>query len=115
MSIPYTKAENMNDGFESQKNQEGHDMLFARVTNPTAGYKGDQDAVALLIPDNYYPVRDVHMSQSSTGITLVDEGGYYNSVNFTFFKSEVGGGMVEHNIYADPHYNPYMRSPSPYL
>ena len=84
-------------------------MLFAKVTEPNAGYDHDKKAVADLNPDNYYPVRSVSMSQSSTSFTLKDGYGHYNSVNFTFYKSAgKDAGMVEHNIYSDPEYNPYL-------
>lgn len=83
-------------------------MLFAKVTEPNAGYPHDKESVALLDPDSYYPVRSVEMGQSSTSFALKDTDGHYNSVNFTFYQNTGNGEMVEHDIYSDPKYNPYL-------
>ena len=82
-------------------------MLFARVTNKAAGYPLDQKAVSDLNPNDYFEVSAVRMSQSSTSFNLVDDDNHYNSVNFSFYK-EVDGQFIEHNIYNDPQYNPYL-------
>ena len=82
-------------------------MLFAKVEHPNAGYGFDVQACKDLNPDKYYEVDVVDMGQSHTTITLKDVKGWFNSVNFGFYK-EVNGLKVSHDVYSDPEYNPYL-------
>lgn len=83
------------------------DNLYAQFTHPDCGYEFDIIlANSILIKDIYYPVYNVAMGQSQTRIRLPD--GWFNSVQFTFFKKTEDNFFVEHDIYNDPVYNPYL-------
>lgn len=82
-------------------------MLYAKVEHPEAGYGHDVQACKDLNPEKYYEVDKVDMGQSHTTITLKNTIGWFNSVNFGFYKT-VDGLKVSHDIYSDPEYNPYL-------
>lgn len=82
-------------------------MLYARYIDSNAGYEYDQKNAEKLTLGEYYPVAAISMGQSSTSITLQGQSGSFNSVNFSFFK-KVGDKFVQHDIYSDPEYNPYL-------
>lgn len=82
-------------------------MLYAKVTNPNAGYASDAEAVSELDSEIYYEIADVDMGSSSTRVKIVGSAHPYNSVNFTFYK-KIDGVYNPHDIYSDPRYNPYL-------
>lgn len=83
-------------------------MLFAKFTHPNSGYAHDSKKVEGLELNNFYPVAGAIVGQSHTYVTLQGEAGTFNSVNFDFYKKE-NGEFVEHDIYSDPEYNPYIK------
>lgn len=83
-------------------------MLYAKVTNPNAGYTHDKEKIKGLPSDDaYFRVTNVSMGGSHTSIFIQDYFGAFNSVHFTFYKV-VGNEFVEHCIFSDPYYNPYL-------
>lgn len=82
-------------------------MLYAKLYSTTAGYGSDQRNAKLLDVDKIYPVTAVDMGQSYTWIKLDGFAQRFNSVNLKFF-TKVGDEYVEHDIYSDPEYNPYL-------
>lgn len=84
-------------------------MLYAKFVEPNAGYAHDQKKVEELELNHFYPVAAVSMGQSSTSITLQGQSGGFNSVNFEFYKKS-DDKYVEHDIFSDPEYNPYIRN-----
>lgn len=55
-----------------------------------------------------YEVECVRMGQSHTSIYLIGKRIPFNSVCFRFYKL-IDDQMVEHDIYRDKEYNPYLR------
>lgn len=60
--------------------------IYARLTEPDAGYKCDQDKVrdAGLELDKLYPVSSVEVNRSYTDVWLDDFITRFNSVHFDF-------------------------------
>lgn len=81
-------------------------MLYAKVTNLNAGYTNDKEKIKILSRETYYPV-SVSMGGSNTSVFVHGYPGAFNSVNFTFYKV-VSNEFVEHCIFSDPYYNPYI-------
>lgn len=83
-------------------------QLYARYVNFNGGMNGEAEEVAdVLVQNQYYKVADVDMGQSMTHIRLKGFEGIFNSVFFEFYFLE-NGEFVEHDIFDDPDYNPYI-------
>ena len=88
-------------------------MLYAKVTNPSAGFDRDNEAVKTLSSTEIYIVDHISMGQSSSSVWLRMGDGVsrnptaFNTVNFTFYKFGFDRYFV-HNIFSDPYYNPYL-------
>ena len=82
-------------------------MLYAKVTNPDAGYVYDREKAAKLFAGVYYTVTGVEMGSSHTSIYLEGMKTSFNSVNFTLYRRGIGN-FVEYDIFSDPAYNPYI-------
>jgi hypothetical protein len=83
-------------------------MLFAKVTNPNAGYDRDKELVKNLNHDVYYEVDRIAMGQSHTSVKLKDFPDWLNSVNLSFYKNYGDDEYTYHSIFGDPTYNPYL-------
>ena len=87
--------------------------LYA-IYKQAAGYEADArefeelEQKGELIPGEIYVVEDISMSSSMTRIDLqgVSEKSL-NSVAFKFFRMD-DKKLVQHDIYKDPEYNPYI-------
>lgn len=83
-------------------------MLYAKVTSPNSGYSNDKEKIKGLPSDDcYFRVANVSMGSSYTVIFIDGYPGSFNSINFTFYKI-IGNEFVEHDIFSDPYYNPYL-------
>lgn len=83
-------------------------MLYAKVTNPNAGYDRDKELVKNLNHDVYYEVYRIEMGQSHTSVKLKDFPDWLNAVNLSFYKNYGDDEFIEHCIFSDPYYNPYL-------
>ena len=82
--------------------------MKAVLSDLKSGYDHDKQQLADLglVEGVAYQVQRVDMGDCSTKIYLTDfPGNYFNSVNFKFVNDD----GVEHDIYRDPAYNPYIR------
>ena len=94
-------------------NKKTTETLYAKYLGP-AGFDSEEEtfkkleAANELIAGNYYVVTNVDMGSCITYISLkgVSEEDL-NSVAFSFYKKE-NSKYVEHDIYKDPTYNPYI-------
>lgn len=85
-------------------------MIYAKLSDVTAGYPSDQEDIKVLRDDRYYLVTEIDMGCSSTRFKILGFSTRFNSVNFDFYKlSADEESMVEHDIYNDPDYNPWLR------
>ena len=85
-------------------------MLYAKYVYENYGYECDQENCKEYLELNeIYEVQSVDIGRSSTNIELVGYPCIFNSVNFIFFKKNEDGDYVEHDIFSDAAYNPYMR------
>lgn len=83
-------------------------QLYCRVSNKNNGYDSDKELIKSLDSGKFHIVERVSMGQSSTSIKIKDCDFYFNSVNLTFYKKD-GESYIEHDIYSDPEYNPYIK------
>ena len=74
--------------------------LIAVYNYPENGYHPIKELEVM----KEYTVMDISMGGFYTSVFLKEVPGSFNSVNFDFFKDG-----KQHNIYADPDYNPYIR------
>ena len=85
-------------------------MLYAKYVYENYGYKSDQENCKEYLELNeMYEVQSVDIGTSNTDIELVGYPCIFNSVNFIFFKKNEDGDYVEHDIFSDTTYNPYIR------
>lgn len=82
-------------------------MLYAKVVSSESLQQWDTEKIKVLSRDMYHPVDNVSMGQSYTTIFIEGVPGGFNSSHFKFYKV-VGNEFVEHCIYSDPYYNPYL-------
>ena len=83
-------------------------MLYAKVTRPNSGYTFDKEKIKGLPSDDcYFRVSNLSMGGSHTSIFIDGYRGAFNSIHFTFYKV-VGNKFIEHDIFSDPYYNPYL-------
>lgn len=89
--------------------------LFAKITNPDAGWPYDQDQIKKLqkeFGDDYIEVHEVQIGRSSTGVYFLDYKGRFNSVNFTFYIN-THDGVKEYDVFKNERklnqvYNTYL-------
>lgn len=77
-------------------------MLYAKVTNPAAGYKYDSEKATELksrIGDNEIVVTRIEIGRSSTACALKDERLMFNSVNLEFYVKDSEGQLEEYDIW----------------
>lgn len=86
-----------------------NNMLYAMYVNESNGNTYDEQTCRAYLDYGWtYEVEEVNMGTSYTEIKLVDFDVYFNSVNFIFFKMNEDDELIEHNIFNDPEYNPYL-------
>lgn len=80
--------------------------LYAKFDNAAGGYYYDKQIAKSLVHGKVYVVDYIDMGQSSTRVFLegVEKG--LNSINLNFYSDEKC--QIEHDIYEDPEYNPYL-------
>lgn len=85
-------------------------MLYAKYVYENYGYECDQESCREhLTLGEMYEVGLVNMGGSCTDIELTGYPCTFNSVNFIFFKKNDEGDYIEHDIFSDPEYNPWLR------
>lgn len=85
-------------------------MLYAKYVYEDYGDKIDQqNCREHLTLGEMYEVDVVNMGGSYTDIELIGYPCTFNSVNFIFFKKTEDGDYIEHDIFNDPEYNPWVR------
>lgn len=76
-------------------------QIYAKCTNPTAGYPHDSEQAKLLDSEKYYEVKSIDIGGWHTSVELNDvPNKTYNSVNFQFYVY-IGGAYVWHDIFSD--------------
>ncbi len=85
-------------------------ILYARVEHPDNCFEQYKYAINKLYKDRFYEVKRVAMGQSSTSIMLdsAEVRIWLSAASFEFYLKDKDGSYIQHNIYNDKDYNPYL-------